>query len=59
MPSPTGPAPQPQGEPEEGEGLLASLDETAALPADLSQSGYAEDQLANWKNSTSGLRVEP
>lgn len=33
--------PQPVGEPEEGESLLAAgLEDTAGLPADLGQSGY-------------------
>jgi hypothetical protein len=51
----------PSGDPEEGEGLLTSLDETAAFPADLGQSGYdvvPESQLADLKNNATVGRSE-
>lgn len=54
-------ASQPPGDPEEGEGLLASLDETAALPVDLGQSGYdvvPEGELADLKNNAAAARNE-
>jgi hypothetical protein len=59
MPAPADYAPQPSTDPEEGEGLLAALDETAALPSDLSQSGYdvvPESELAALKNNTVAVR---
>ncbi|KIM80827.1 hypothetical protein PILCRDRAFT_822106 [Piloderma croceum F 1598] len=61
MPVAADSAPQPSGNLEEGEGLLASLDETAALPADLGQSGYdviPESQLADLKNNAAAVRRE-
>jgi len=59
MPAVADSVPPPSGNPEEGEGLLASLDETAALPADLGQSGYdvvPESQLADLKNNAAAVR---
>jgi len=47
---------QPSDNPEEGDGLLASIDETAALPADLGQSGYdvvPDNKLTNLKKQRS------
>jgi hypothetical protein len=61
MPSSADSAPQPSGDPEEGEGLLAALDETSALPADLGQSGYdvvPESELANLKNNAAAVRSD-
>jgi hypothetical protein len=51
MPAAADSAPPPSGNLEEGEGLLASLDETAALPADLGQSGYDVVPETDWKNN--------
>jgi hypothetical protein len=59
MPAAVDPAPQSLGDAEEGEALLASLDETAALPADLGQSGYdvvPEGELADLRNNTAAVR---
>jgi len=60
MPAADSSTSQTSGDPEE-EGLLTSLDETAALPADLGQSGYdvvPESNLAGLKNNAATVRSE-
>jgi hypothetical protein len=61
MPAAAESLPQEPEDLEEGESLLASLDETAALPADLGQSGYdvvPESELANLKNNAATVRSQ-